>query len=370
MSIKDKLYAVQLEFRQRSAARSYRSAAAPVVDPRTFAPKKVLFVLSGLIGDSVMSLAAIYEARRLWPESEIKVLGKRHNRELLKGCGYFDEFYECNADPFSLRRSDEVEKLAEWLKNEHFDAAIILLGDQFAHLLARAGIPVRVGVKNTRLEPLLTHTYDIGSPRTWGVKERLGALGCLGYPTANSLPTLYVTDEARLSVQGRLAELGLQTGQNYVVLHPFGSTRRQWWDLNKAADLAAELDGFATIIVGGDKTIFPERPRASLPIVNSTGKLTLPELIAAIDGAALVISTDSGPFHIAGALGKPLVGLFRSRRPEHANQYPSSVVVLGKNEKCMKSCKWDHCQAEPCRQMNDIAVAEVKHAVEERLAAV
>ena len=126
-----------------------------------------MFVLAGLIGDSVMCLPAISEARRLWPEAHITVLGKTHNRELISACPFYDEFYECNADPFSLRRSKDIKALERWLVDQKFDAAIILLGDQFAHLLARAGIPVRVGVNGTLLQSCLTHTYNIGRPEEW-----------------------------------------------------------------------------------------------------------------------------------------------------------------------------------------------------------
>ena len=351
MSLKDKLYAAQLSLRQRSAARSIKPAAAPVVDPATFAPVKVLFVLAGLIGDSVMSIATLQAARGLWPNARISVMGKRHNRELIEACGFFDEFYECNADPFSLRRSSEIEKLNLWLKDEGFNAAFILLGDQFAHLLARAGIPVRVGVKGTRLESCLTHSYDIGSPRAWGVNERLGALRCLGYDIVNALPKLCVEIETRDATRSKLKELGLRNGENYIVLHPFGSTRRQWWSLERAIQLAEVTKNAATVVVGGEATALQERREVESRIINATGQLTLPELIALIDGSMLVVTTDSGPYHIAGALGKPIVGLFRSRRPEHAKQYPTSAVVFGKNEECMKSCEWDLCRAEPCRQM-------------------
>jgi ADP-heptose:LPS heptosyltransferase len=76
-------------------------------------------------------------------------------------------------------------------------------------------------------------------------------------------------------------------------------------------------------------------------------------------GAALVVSTDSGPYHIAGALGRPLVGLFRARRPEHADKYPGAQVVFGQYAACAAECQWDRCAAPACRQMSRIEANDV-----------
>lgn len=329
-------------------------------------PNSVLFVLCGLIGDSVMSQPAIAAARDLWPGAKITVLGKRHNRELLKADPCIDEFYVCDADPFSLRRSAEIAGLKEWLQKSRFDAAIILLGDQYAHLLARAGIPVRVGVKGTILEPCLTHVYEIGSPREWGTRERLNCLRVLGADVADRLPKLYVDADAARTAYCKLAGLGLGPDQPYVVFHPFGSTQRQWWPPEIAAEFlskAAAQDNRQFVIIGGKETADVRFGKAGF--IDTRGRLSISELIAVIDRADLAITTDSGPFHMAGALGKPTIGLFRSRRPEHANAYPTAKVIFGHDARCMKECKWDACAASPCRQMAAIPMASVCSLVQD-----
>lgn len=365
MNLKSLLYTLQLRARQRLIGKRYASASEKIaIEPGIYQPRKLLFVLAGLIGDSVMSLSAIIEARRIWPNAHITVLGKKHNRELIQACSFFDEFYECNADPFSLRKSGEIKKLERWLSEQGFNAAFILLGDQFAHLLAGAGIPVRVGVNGTVLENCLTHTYDIGSPRAWGSNERLNALRCLGYSVEKPAPELSVDDEARRTGREKLAALGLDESGDYAVLHPFGSSRRQWWKIDDVGALAAKLEecDLQTVVIGGSETVSQISKDAA--VIDSTGQLTLPELLAVIDGSKLVITTDSGPFHIAGALGKHIVGLFRSRRPEHAKQYGTASVLFGENERCMQACKWDSCEGEPCRQMENITVEGVAESIE------
>ncbi len=374
MSLSSYIYSQQWRARQRLVALRYgRSHSNGVIDPKSFAPRNVLFVLSGLIGDSVMSLPSIAAAREIWAGAGITVLGRKHNRELIAACPWFDDFFECNADPFSLRRSGEIKELEQWLRSRNFDAAIILLGDQFAHLLARAGLPVRVGAGGTLLERCLTHAYDTGSPRTWGANERLNSLRCLGYSVDPATPRLFVDAEARRTAVEKLVTLGLPETENYAALHPFGSSRRQWWKLQEAKALADHLydrSGLRTVLVGGPETEEAARELDGGPLVSAAGQLSLGELLAVIERARLVVTTDSGPFHIAGALARPTVGLFRSRRPEHAGAYPGARVVFGKNEMCRTQCDWDRCAAEPCRQMEDIDAADVRSALDEVLSAV
>lgn len=369
MSFKTSIYSYQLQFRQWLLARSYANPEGFRSGPLEAEPDKVLFVLAGLIGDSIMSLPAIDVCRKLWPAASITVLGKKHNHDLIAASGFFDDFYEFDADPFSLRRSEKTRTLETWLETKCFDAAIILLGDQFAHLLARANIPVRVGVEGTPLENCLTHTYNIGSPRTWGVNERLNSVRCLGYEVENTLPSLIVDPDARRSGQEKLRACGIDVAR-YIVLHPFGSTLRQWWSLKNIPMFATELRekyGLQVVLVGGTQNAGSLLQDATAVVAEMTGKLSLPELLAVIDGAKLVVTTDSGPFHIAAGLGKKTVGIFRSSRPEHATQYPSATVVFGENQACIDACGWDSCQRSPCLQMAEISVAAVIRAVADRL---
>ncbi|HKI18638.1 MAG TPA: glycosyltransferase family 9 protein, partial [Isosphaeraceae bacterium] len=319
-----------------------------------------------LIGDTVMSTPVIIEARRLWPEAWITLLGNRQTSELLSACPLVDACAETPVIPFTLRNRRKLAELDSWLREQNFDVAIILLGDQFAQVLADAQIPIRVGVRGHLLAPFLTATYEIGSPREWGPQERLGALRALGHDVRNVSPNLWVSDHARSAAQRRLSELGLSEGVAYAVVHPFGSTPAQWWPPDRTAELAEALHhehNLWTIVIGGPET------RGKLCIaprntIDATGAFTISELMAVIENARLVISTDSGPFHIAGALERPLVGLFRARRPEHAGRYPQAKVIFGQAPTCTQRCEWNRCRTTPCRQMNALSLSDVLEAIQ------
>lgn len=371
MNLLNYIYKAQFNTRRWLIGRYYRFHPSPRIIIRAdFAPRKILIVMTGLIGDSVMSVPAIIAARNLWKDARITLLCKKHNHELLAACPHIDDFYELAADPMSLRNRDEIGKLQKWLNDSKFDLSIILLGDQFAHMLAKAKIPVRVGVKGDMLEPCLTYTYDIGSPRTWSAPERLNALRSLGYRIEHIKPQLWVNNEARERAHRKLADLGLKNGSRSIVLHPFGSEERKWWNLDKIPQTAEvlrqnfELD---TILVGGKEIVPFVSSDVRKSVIDTTGKLDIQELMAVIDESKAVITTDSGPFHIAGALNKPIIGLFRSRSPELADQYSTANVILGENEQCQSRCGWNFCQAIPCRQLSSISVDSVVRKAEEQI---
>jgi ADP-heptose:LPS heptosyltransferase len=370
MNLRSQIYTAQFNARRWLSGRYYRWRNVFEPPAELTAPRRVLMVVAGLLGDSVMSIPTIMAARQIWRDAEIVVLGKKHNFELLAACPFISDFYVYQPDPFSLKHKSETATLQKWLNEANFDAAFILLGDQFAHLLAKARIPLRVGVKGDLQEPCLTHTYEIGSPRTWGANERLNSLRALGCAVDNIAPQLWVQEAARQSAKQKLIECGLETAAEYAVVHPFGSTRRQWWSLDKTVELAHHLRSdynLKTVLIGGRETIEAVTETVKENLVDTTGKLSLPELLAVIEGAKFVVTTDSGPFHIAGALQKPIIGLFRSRRPEHAAAYETAKTVFGKDETCQSACRWDFCRAKPCRQLEEISTDGVlKTVVQQR----
>ncbi len=370
MALITTLYKLQYHTRQWYAGRMrswwQRASNGPITSA---APGRVLLVLTGLIGDTVMSTPVIIEARRLWPQSWITLLGNRQTCDLLSACPLVDACVETPAIPFTLRNRRRVAELNRWVREQSFDVAIILLGDQFAQVLADAQIPIRVGVRGHVLAPFLTATYDIGSPKDWGPPERLGALRAVGHNVRDVMPNLWVSDDARSAAQRRLSELGLPEGVDYAVVHPFGSTPAQWWPTGRTAELAEALrreHDLWTIIIGGPETR-GALGAAQRNTIDATGAFTISELMAVIENARLVISTDSGPFHIAGALERPLVGLFRARRPEHAGRYARAKVVFGQEPSCTQRCEWNRCQSVPCLQMNSLSVGEILEGIGNRI---
>ena len=364
MSIKSQLYRWQYRAREHSiVAACLLGKRPPLPEAVQLPPKHAAFVLVGMLGDTIMCLPVLETAREVWPQTRICAVVTSRIREMLSGASFIDEFLIGAADPLSFRGRAQVRRTEDQFHEKKFDLAILLGGDQYAPLVYRAGIPIRVGPAPCVYEPLLTHTYQTDEGQTSGPNERLGALRALGVNTANRIPRLSLTRQARMDFERWRESFGGMANVPYIVIHPFGSTPRQRWPLERVPYLAEQiyrLTGMRSLLVGGPefKDVVSSIADSS-SLINTVGELSIPHLLAAIESAKLVITTDSGPFHMAGALSKQVIGLFRGRRPEHAGRYPRLRIILGADSTCDKFCQWNYCQAEPCRQLNSLSSDEV-----------
>ena len=362
-NIKSNLYTWQYRARERYVvARRCFGRKPPPPEAAQWPPRYVAFVLVGMLGDTVMCLPVLEAAREAWPQARLCAVVTQRIREMLAGVGYVDEFLVGTGDPLSIRGRKQTRQTEERLNERRFDVAILLGGDQYAPLFYRAGVPIRVGPAACVYEPLLTHTYVVDG-RTWGPYERLGALRALGVETAHRVPRLDLDPQARAEFQRwREQSLG-DANQPYVFIHPFASVPMRRWPLDRVPQLARQvyqLTGMRCLVDGGPefRSVAASIP-SSQSLINTVGTFPIAQLLAAIESARLVVSTDSGPYHMAGALGKPIIGLFRGRRPEHANRYPRARVIFGADPSCEEFCRWDRCRAEPCHEINAISIEEV-----------
>lgn len=337
--------------------------------------RRILLVCTGLLGDTVMCTPAISQVRKVFPGARIWGLVTSRNKELLAPSPWFDDFLVYDWSPFPLRRAKrrDLMHLKEQVRSLQPDLAIILLGDDFAPLLYRAGIPRIVGVAGDEFASLCTDTYSIGHPRTWGPEERLGALRTLGDPVASVDVEVFVDSRAREHVERRLESLGQDRRKKpLVVFHPFGRNLAQWYPWPQVVAAAcgiSEQTGSTVVLVGASreqKLLAAQGFSVPVRIVNWMGSLSVQELCALIERAAVVVSTDTGPLHLAGAFRRPCVGLFRAIRPEHAHRYRTVVPVFWEQggSACSPKCKWwlpawDGCAYTPCRQIAGIAPRRV-----------
>jgi ADP-heptose:LPS heptosyltransferase len=309
------------------------------------------------LGDTVMCLPAVAAGRELFPEARTYGLVTEKTKEVLSATDLIDEFIVADGSPFSLRSAltGRAARTRRLLARIRIDLAVIFLGDDYAGLLTDLAIPHRVFVEESALGCLATNTYSIGHPRTWGPAERLGAWRALRLNPSLTWPRLRVAEEARVSLARKL---GSPAGP-FVVVHPFGRTSDQWWPLahvHRLAELLME-EGVGTLVVGG--TAMPAANSRTTRYRNLSGDLSLSETMALMQSASAVVSTDSGPFHIAGALGTPGVGLFRAARSEHARRYPTMRGLVAPAVPECAICAWDGCAFSPCKQMHGISPAVV-----------
>lgn len=297
------------------------------------------------IGDTVMSLAALRELRRLFPEDRITVLARRWVAGLLEGQGLADQVLH-------------PEDLGGWAgvrrSLKGFDRAILFQNAFRAGLQAfLAAIPERIGYATDGRRFLLTQRAvprirQLHRHQVFYYLDLLhqGGLSSLDYLNDSAFqPDIRLNPPTGWTEQARklLESAGVQSQAPLVVLNPgaaFGPAKR--WFPRRYAALADRLIGErgAEVAVVGSEAERPiaeqvrdsmRRPDRLHILSGGTSLAALAGVIAACD---CFVSNDSGPMHLAAALDVPQVALFGSTDEVATGPWSEKAQVLHKHVEC------------------------------------
>jgi len=157
---------------------------------------------------------------------------------------------------------------------------------------------------------------------------------------------------------------------NYAVLIPGSAHRDKCWPIQRFAVLADKISSqfhLSIVAAGTDSerdTVENLKDLANVQIANLAGRTSLSELIALLKAARLVISNDTGPGHIAAALGVPLVMIFGRSNPARVGPYarPQCVVAIEPDKRGLQPDSQD-----PKYNINNITVPQVYQKVCEQM---
>jgi len=246
-----------------------------------------------------------------------------------------------------------------------FEAAVVTWASlRSAALPFLARIPVRVGQARRLYSALFTRRVVVRSERgdrtTHWTQILLDFARALDCDVADATPIFAVDDAARASLSGTLATAGI--ARPYVVLHPTRgiSAARERWPVPTLGSLARELGrspATAVVVTGGatDRAI-SERIAELGGAVSLAGRTTLREFAALAAGARAVVAMDSGPMHVAAAVGAPTLGLFALRSDEPLRWAPLGpcAAVLRGTYACPPSHRKETCPNFACVEALDV----------------
>lgn len=287
-------------------------------------PRKIMVRATNWIGDGVMTLPALGALHAAFPKAEIVLVTKPWVSEL---------YWHLPAVTRQIVYNPQGEhegpkgfwKLIQTLRAERFDAAILFQNAFHAAWMAWcAGIPARVGYACDGRSGLLTDAVEVPPAAAYGhqlyyylhLLLRAGLIDKLE-PVREIHLILGEAEEAWAAKH--LQRLGLHGPRFLIGFNPgafFGSAKR--WLLHRYALLADRLIGafHADVLIFGSRA---ERPLAEeiaramkhTPVILA-GETSLRQLMALLARCHLVVSNDSGPMHLAAALGLPLLAIFGS----------------------------------------------------------
>ena len=236
--------------------------------------------------------------------------------------------------------------LVERLRARRFDAAVIFTvfsQTPFpAALLAYlAGIPLVLAHCRERAYKLVSNAVPESEPESGvrhEVQRHLDLVATVSWVPSDSRMSLRLTDDA----VGSIARLVPQT-KRWAVVHPGASapSRRYPPEMYREALLALADEGW-NFVFTGDASETELVASMALPFPNLAGQLDLERLAALIAAAPLLISNNTGPAHLAAAVGTPVVDLYALTNPQHT---PWGVPARVLNHDV--DCRW--CFSSVCR---------------------
>ncbi len=312
--------------------------------------RKILVIEMWLIGDVVLATPLLQALRARFPSAHIALLAKPHAEELLRHSGLVDEViafdfpWTATQRKYRPGRYDRraVASLIGRLRNERFDLTMDCRMDVRSNVVAFAtGAPHRIGYNFGGGGYLLTHALPASPDSLHKVDDWLALLKPLdnaswarsdgaGGPGGRLTPLLRVTDDERAKARRRLRSLGVLDDDVVVGIHAGASNPRRRWPLE---DFAWVAD---SVLAGrrGKALIFldPERygEQMSLGCDARFLSTTLRELMASLTHCDVLICNDSGPMHIADALGVPVVGVFTTGNPVWHRPYGENQKTVGR----------------------------------------
>ena len=315
-------------------------------------PRKILLIKPSAIGDVVHTLPVLKRVRRRWPGAHIAWLVTPACAGLLESHPLLDEVILFDRRGFgrgwkSPRSLLGLTSFTVDLRRAKFDLVLDLQG------LFRSGwfawqtrAPVRVGFRNAReFAPLFyTHRVDVGDDDQHAVERYLKlarAVGCDGEQVEFDFA---VTDEDRASVRQKVGH-----ERPYAVLLPGTNWQTKRWPVERFTALAWALRerlGLESVVAGGPSEVALGEQVGAL---NLAGQTSLRELVALLERARLVVANDSGPMHIAAALGRPLVTVFGPTNPVRTGPYGRLDSVVRLDLPC-SPCYSRTCSHQSCLQ--------------------
>jgi lipopolysaccharide heptosyltransferase I len=331
-------------------------------------PDRVCIIKPSALGDIVNAFPTLSALRGLWPNAHIAWVVNRGLRDLVEGHPQIDEviaFDRSNAR-FTPRGIMFIGQFFRSLRHRRFDVTIDLQGLLRSGLMtAAAGAPVRVGIGYARegASRFYTHIVPTPDPEPHAVERLLEVARAFGAKVHVPRCAVAMSDDDRRWAREKLAglpapRLVMNVGARWV-------TKR--WPPEKFAAIAlrAVTQLGAGIVAVGAPDDQPtvdilKAELGSIPVLDLCGRTTLPQLAAIAAESELFLSNDSGPLHLATAVGTRVVGIYTCTSPELNGPYGPNALAVRTNVACAASYI-TRCRTLDC--MTELSVERVWAAV-------
>lgn len=297
--------------------------------------QNILCVRLDTIGDVLMTTPAIRALKTSRPDRHITLMTSSAGAKIAPFIPEVDETLVYDAPwmkAAAVRPDSQREQaLADQLRHAGFDAAVIFTVFSqnplpAAFLCYLAGIPLRLAHCHENPYQLLTDWLPDPEPAQFirhEVRRHLDLVAAVGSQTEDERLSVRIPTGAPERVRQLLEERGVEWERPFIVIHPgVTAPSRQYPPLQfaQAASQLAHAEGWQIVFTGsGYEDILVSLIQQSMdaPSVSLVNALDLGELAALLHMSALLIANNTGPVHIAAAVGTPVVDLYALTNPQH-----------------------------------------------------
>jgi lipopolysaccharide heptosyltransferase II len=369
-----------------------REQSFPSMQKESFQPRRILVIRLDLIGDLVLSLTAVRLLKKTYPEAEIDLLAIPSSAKVIANDPDLSQVMAY--DPNIWRRPKALLQIKNWrearalrkrLESRDYDLAISVFGPWAAIIATLSGAKRTLGFAEEGYPGWLT---DPLPGRHWKPGEKKHEVDyCLELAQAagatptleDRVPTLLVTPQAQAEVEQLLQTGQFQPGKPLIACHVSannGQSKR--WPIPYWAILLDRLitEDSANILITGapnDLPLIEEiTQRMHQKPLNLAGKTSLSQLAALLQRADLLLTGDSGPMHIAAAVGTPLIAIHGPTDPALSGPISPKATVLRSDIWC-SPCYTAQGLPADCRFyttqcMKNITPQQVYNTIQEKLA--
>jgi len=332
--------------------------------------KNILIIRLSSIGDVIHSTPVASSLKAAWPDCNITWLVGQVSAELLQDNPDIDEMIIWSRERFekNLRELNFKEALEMWrelksnFKGKEYDAVLDIHGLFLTGFIAsKVQAKQRIGMRYAK-ELNSLFMSQTGMPLGRHITEKyLGVLSPLGIEPQCHKMTLVIPKYVKGFVEGFLKAQAILPQDKMIVLILSTTWDSKNWPASYFIELIKELyKSFRIVLCGGKSEIevgIAIERNAGIPLINMVGQTSLLEMAGIIEQAVLLIAGDTGPLHMAAALGTPTIGIFGPTDPAVYAPRGERNIALPSQLHCT------HCHKMQCPKGEAICMKDITPAM-------
>ncbi|MBN2538673.1 MAG: putative lipopolysaccharide heptosyltransferase III [Deltaproteobacteria bacterium] len=332
------------------------------------------------IGDVILTIPVFEALRYNYPDAFIAALVNEEAGPVLEHNPSVNRVFTLQRSSHPVHSFRRQLELMYGLRKQRFDLVLELSkNDRGAFYSFVTGAEKRLGFKSRkgkRVDRQLLFTDLVTPSGTQHIVDyHLEMIEKLALNVPGKDLALY-WDQSEEDMCGRiLEEEGIFSDDQFIVLHPFSRDRHKSWHVDsyaKICDYMSEQWGVRTVLIGGSDEM--ERSlvdrvavTAKSSPINLGGRLSLKHLAAVSSRALLFVGIDSGPMHVASAVGTPVVAIFGPSRRFRWGPWGEGHEVIQKDWPCVPCGKKGCDGTGRSRCLDELSVEEVTAVLEPRM---